>query len=218
MTYIGMTVQEEMDVFRTINGKAKGLSGSLLDFTEARLLGENLPKVEPELYVALRLHEDPNSPWFKRLDLGGEKTVGMGRIASLRTMQMAVRRFVRGAQWNPLPHAAEVAKIAMDFWRAVAFVLPDQWAYPRKYMIVKGIGVYSLMSLAGVLVLEAAETGSRPSFEYFVAKLSDFVDRVDWANNGPLRGYGGGSGADAAVKMLLHVRSESYKRFCTHGQ
>jgi DNA sulfur modification protein DndB len=217
MTFLGMTVEEEMEVFRTINGKAKGLSSSLLDFTEARLLGEDLPRANPDLYVALRLHEDPASPWYKRLDLGGERTMGMKRTASLRTMQMAVKRLVRAAQWEQPPHANDIAAFAMDFWRAVAFVLPEQWAAPRRHMLVKGIGVYALMSMAGLFVREGIDSNTRVDFDYFVGRLSDFVDQVDWGNEGPLHGFGGGAGADAAFQMLMQVRSAAYDRFRTHA-
>ena len=37
MTFLGLTELEEMEVFNTINGKAKGLSASLLDFHSAQL-------------------------------------------------------------------------------------------------------------------------------------------------------------------------------------
>ncbi len=216
MTYMGMSVQEEMEVFRTINGKAKGLSGSLLDFTEARLLGQHLPEVRLDLYVALRLHEDALSPWKDKLSLSGHKIVGMHRIASLRTMQTAVKRFIRAGGWKK-PVASEVSRIAVDFWRAVAFVLPDQWAAPRTHVLTKGIGVYALMSLAGLFTAEARSEGTPPTFEYFTSRLSDFIDTVDWSNEGPLRGYGGAAGADAAFQMLVQTREAAHKRFETHA-
>lgn len=217
MTYIGLSVEEEMDVFRVINGKAKGLSNSLIDFTEARLIGADLPKVKPELYVALRLHEDEQSPWYKRLDLGGDKTVGTKRIASLRTMQVAVKRLVRSANWASPPTAQRIAALTIEFWRAVAFVLPDAWANPRGYMLTKGIGVYALMSFAGHLVGEAHKRGDSPDFDFFVSNLSDFVDRIDWSNSGPLHGFGGAGGADAALQLILQVRSSSLERFHSHA-
>jgi DGQHR domain-containing protein len=216
MTFIGLTVEEEMDIFRVINGKAKGLSNSLLDFTDARLIGTDLPMVKPELYVALKLHEDPTSPWHKRLDLGGEKTVGMKRIASLRTMQQAVRRLIRCAGWKDMPHAQHIANITIDFWRAVQFVLPNQWAAPRSHVLVKGIGVYALMSFAGQLVSEARQTGSKANFDFFVSHLSDFVEQIDWTNSGPLQGFGGAAGADAAFKLINQVRSTALNRFHSH--
>lgn len=217
MTYLGMTVQEEMEVFRTINGKAKGLSGSLLDYTEARLLGEHLPQVRLELYVALRMHEDPLSPWRDKLSLSGKKTIGMQRAASLRTMQTAVKRFIRGAGWKSGQNPSEVASTAIDFWRAVAFVLPKPWAAPRSHVLAKGIGVYALMSLAGLFTAEAIAEGCEPKFDFFVSRLSDFIEQVDWSNEGPLKGYGGAAGADAAFAMLVQTRAAARARFPTHA-
>lgn len=217
MTYLGLSVEEEMDVFRVINGKAKGLSNSLIDFTEARLIGADLPLVKPELYVALRLHEDDKSPWYKRLDLGGDKTVGTKRIASLRTMQGAVRRLMRAANWTTAPPAQRIASMTIDFWRAVAFVLPEQWAAPRGHVLTKGIGVYALMSFAGHLIDEAQKGCISTDFDYFVSNLSDFVDRIDWSNAGPLHGYGGAGGADAALQLIFQVRSTSMKRSYSHA-
>lgn len=217
MTYIGLSVEEEMDVFRVINGKAKGLSNSLIDFTDARLIGADLPKVKPELYVALRLHEDEQSPWYKRLDLGGDKTVGTKRIASLRTMQVAVRRLIRAANWSSPPPAQRIAALTIDFWRAVAFILPEAWAAPRSHVLTKGIGVYALMSFAGHLICEAQKTCDSPDFDFFVSRLSDFIDRIDWSNLGPLHGFGGAGGADAALQLILQIRSSCLERYHSHA-
>jgi DGQHR domain-containing protein len=55
MTFIGLSVEDEMRIFNTINGKAKGLSSSLLDFHEAKL-SKDLAYTKPELYIALHLN------------------------------------------------------------------------------------------------------------------------------------------------------------------
>lgn len=208
MSFIGLTVFEEMDIFRVINGKAKGLSGSLLDFTEARLASDNLSTFKPELYIALRLHEEPRSPWHLRLDLGGNSTVGNKRQASLRTMQNATKRFLKTAQLSSSPNHDDTVRLLMDYWTAVSMVLPKEWAAPRTHMITKGIGVYSLMSLAGVLTREAMLSNRSCDLDYFIAKLSDFLDRIDWSNHGPLQGYGGVSGAEAVLALLQQFRSQ----------
>ncbi len=217
MTFIGLSVDEEMDVFRVINGKAKGLSGSLLDFTEARLAGANLQAHKPELYIALRLHEDEESPWHGRLDLGGGRVVGNLRQASLRTMQNAAKRFLREAKavhYSP----DQAVGVLIAFWKAVAFVLEAQWAQPRKYMLTKGIGVYCLMSMAGLLAAEASARRVSPDFDFFISILSDFVDRIDWSNDGPLKGFGGASGADAAFSLLVQERSRNKRTSPIYGK
>lgn len=217
MAFIGLSVDEEMDVFRVINGQAKGLSGSLLDFTEARLAGRNLQAHKPELYIALRLHEDEQSPWHGRLDLGGERVVGNLRQASLRTMQNAVKRFLREARAVQLGPDQAVG-VLLAFWKAVVFVLDAQWKQPRKHMLTKGIGVYCLMSMAGSLTAEAQTRGVLPDFDFFISTLSDFIDRIDWSNDGPLKGFGGASGADAAFSLLVQERSLSKRATQNHGK
>jgi DGQHR domain-containing protein len=218
MTFIGLTVAEEMEIFRVINGKAKGLSGSLLDFTEARLAADNLSAIKPELYVALRLHEEPQSPWYQRLDLGGKSTVGTKRQASLRTMQNGAKRFLREAQLPASQKHDMTVRMLIDFWTAVSMVLPKEWAAPRAHMLTKGIGVYSLMRLAGVLVREAQQGGRICNLDYFISKLSDFLDRIDWSNRGPLHGYGGTSGADAVLALLLQIRSNPIGASISYGK
>ena len=55
MTFLGLTPREELEIFNVINGKAKGLSSSLLDYHDARLASD-LGKERPELFIALYLH------------------------------------------------------------------------------------------------------------------------------------------------------------------
>lgn len=217
MAFIGLSVAEEMEIFRVINGKAKGLSGSLLDFTEARLAADNLSTVKPELYIALRLHEDSRSPWYQRLDLGGKPTLGTKRQASLRTMQNAAKRFLREAQLPSSKKPDTTVRLLIEFWTAVSMVLPKEWDSPRSHMLTKGIGVYSLMSLAGVLTREAIQANRNCDLDYFIAKLSDFLDRIDWSNHGPLHGYGGASGADAVMALMQQIRSHTIESAVTYG-
>lgn len=215
MSFIGLSEGQEMEVFRTINGKAKGLSSSLLDYTGAKALGSDLAEVDPALFVALGLNRESESPWCGRLDLGGGNTVGPKRIASLRTMHQAAQRMLKAAQANDKVDAAAWLERSIAFWQAVVLVLSEQWAAPRQHMLCKGIGVYALMSLAGHLV---REVGDRPlTVDYFVAKLSDFLDQIDWTNHGPLEGFGGSKGADMALKMILEVRKDIYTRLSQHA-
>lgn len=209
MTYLGLTVTEEMEIFRDINGKAKGLSSSLLDYTETRLIGDLLPETNPELYYAMQLAQDPKSPWHKRLNLGGNTTVGTKRIASLRTMQKAVRRFLNEAQLPPHISVEKTTEMLIEFWRAITLVLPIAWANPKRYLIVKGIGVYCLMSLAADFVRESTAEKRRCDLDYFIEKLSDFVEKIDWSSSGPMQGFGGAGGASKALELLRHTRKQT---------
>lgn len=218
MAYLGLSVEEEMAIFRDINGKAKGLSSSLLDSTGARLAGESLCLASPALYHAMQLNDNPSSVWFQRLNLGGQATVGTKRVASLRTMQHAVRRFMTEAKLEKCTAPETITNALIAFWKAIEVVLADEWKNPRTHLLTKGIGVYSLMSIGGELVREAKEKGCSIDLDYFIGQLSDFVDKIDWSTGGPLMGYGGVKGADAALNLLRHTRTKSFAILGTHGK
>lgn len=216
MIFLGLTVEEEMQVFSIINGKAKGLSSSLLDLHEAKM-SQDLARTKPELFIALRLNDDNTSPWFQRLDLGGNNTVGMHRYASLRTMQKAIKRFLRESQALQTSDASALANVLIAFWQVVAELLPREWSTPRKHLLTKGIGVYSLMSLAGDLVGDARRRNLACDRNYFVSALSDFIFGIDWSSHGPLRGFGGTIGADQALEYIRSIKNAHQLRLVTNG-
>lgn len=216
MTFLGLTVEEEMQIFSVINGKAKGLSSSLLDLHEAKM-SQDLAQTKPELFIALRLNDDNASPWFRRLDLGGNNTVGLHRYASLRTMQKAIKRFLRESHALQTSNATVLANVVIAFWQAVSELLPREWSSPRKHLLTKGIGVYSLMSLAGDLVRDAQRRNLACDRNYFISALSDFIFDIDWSSHGPLRGFGGTIGADQALEHIRSIKTARQLKLVTNG-
>jgi DGQHR domain-containing protein len=170
MCYLGLSEREEMEVFNVINSKAKGLSTSLLDFHDATL-ATDLASERPELFIALHLNNNSESPWYRQLDLGGASTSGLMRRASLRTMQKAVKRFLTQTKILRHHQADAVAQIVLDFWAAIAVLLRDAWDNPRRHLINKGVGVYALMTVAGDLYAEV-QSGQLCDKRFFVNKLS----------------------------------------------
>jgi DGQHR domain-containing protein len=213
MCYIGLTEREEMEIFSVINGKAKGLSTSLLDFHDATL-AKDLARERPELFIALQLNSNQDSPWYKQLDLGGTSTSGLLRRASLRTVQKAIKRFL--SQTRILRHHSPeaAAQIILDFWAAVAVVAREAWDSPRRHLLNKGVGVYTLMAIAADLYVEAR--GQATDKRYFTAKLSEFIVDIDWSTDGPFQGFGGEGGVKSAIELLRGTRTTSQLRV-VHG-
>ncbi len=207
MTYIGLSEKQEMSIFNVINSKAKGLPGSLLDFHETKLVSD-IEKVKPELVLAVRLNDDPASPWLKMLDLGGNRTSGMQRRASLRTMQRAIRLFLRNLFPGQTPHD-DAYKMILVFWCALVTVMPHEWNNPRKHMICKGVGVYSLMAIAADMVNERSELPHLDLQDFFRIKLGAFAPLIDWTNQGPLKGLGGEAGVKEATEILRTARKNA---------
>lgn len=215
MCFIGLTEREEMEVFNVINSKAKGLSASLLDFHDAQLASD-LAGDRPELYVALYLKNEPTSPWYRQLDVGGTSTSGLGRRASLRTLQKAIKIFLSRTKVLRDRSPDDVAQIVLDFWAAVSLVLADAWSKPRKHFVTKGIGVYALMEVAADFCNEARE-GCALDKRYFAASLADFATEFDWSTDGPLQGLGGEGGVKAAVALIREARRKARFKLVANG-
>lgn len=207
MCFIGLSEREEMETFNVINSKAKGLSSSLLDFHDAQL-ADDLARDRPELFVALFLRNDPESPWYKQLDLGGTSSSGTQRRASLRTIQKSTHHFLTRTQILERESPQRVAQLVRDFWAALVLVLPHQWAKPRQHFLNKGLGVYALMELAADLCQDARQ-GQACDKRYFAAVLGDFATEFDWSVNGPLKGLGGEGGVKTAITLIRDARKRA---------
>lgn len=208
IVFLGLSQKQEMAVFNTINSKSKGLSSSLIDFHETRLV-EDLEQVKPELSIALRLHEELSSPWYKQLDLGGNSTSGMQRRASLRTIQKSVKRFLRETQILEENDCEFALRVVLSFWQSLTELLSNEWENPRKHMLNKGVGVYSLMSVASDIFLEDRGNPNTDWATLYKQKLADFVFEIDWSNAGALKGLGGESGVREAVEYIRQQRSKN---------
>jgi DGQHR domain-containing protein len=214
MCFLGLTEREEMEVFNVINSKAKGLSTSLLDFHDASL-ATDLAADRPELFIAIHLKNDSQSPWFRQVSLGGKATSGLTRRASLRTLQTAIKRFLTQTKILQKQPPEVVAQMVLDFWAAVALLLRDAWNNPRKTLLCKGVGVYALMGIAGDLVNEAGSATIDKL--YFRNKLADFILDIDWSNAGPMNGLGGETGVKTALGVLRSSRGKGKLRVISNG-
>jgi len=207
MCFLGLSIEEEMEVFSVINSKAKGLSRSLLDHHKVQLLSESLAEERPELYISIQLNTMSNSPWNSRLKLGGISTSGLKRIVSLRMMQQAVAEFLKstGILQNSSPDDA--ASTLIEFWTAVRDVLPKQWEDHRHHILTKGIGLYALMTIAADVILERQSAGKAFDKKDFTGALVDFVWEFDWSTGGSFKGLGGKAGVSEAVEMIRRARA-----------
>lgn len=198
MAYIGLDLRDEMAMFTVINSKAKGLSSSLTDYHESNLLND-LANEAPHFYIARRLNEDPNSPWYRLIRYGGETTSGLKRRTSFRMMQKAVQHVLK--ETNGRIRAVESKyEIIISFWKAVQNVFPDEWADHRHHLISKGVGLYSLMMLLSELVKGAPDVSYDTDF--FESKLIKIKPKVDWNSNGTFASAGGHKGAREAYSVL----------------
>ena len=133
-------------------------------------------------------------------------------------MQKGSKRFLKESNILAIQTVHFAASVVVVFWKAVALVAERQWEDPRRHLLTKGIGVYSLMSLAADLYRESDLTQVEPTLAFFVDTLTGFIDEFDWTTNGPLRGFGGMTGVDEVVAMLRQLRSRKSLKVVTSGE
>jgi DGQHR domain-containing protein len=216
MTYLGLSEKEEMEIFNVINSKAKGLSTSLLDFHDASLASD-LAVERPELFIALHLNQNGESPWYHQLDLGGNSTSGLLRRASLRTMQKAIKRFLSQTKLLTTHSPVVALQVVLDFWTAVSMLLREAWENPRRHLINKGVGVYALMAIAADIYRESEDSAQPCDKRFLVARLSDFIADIDWSGTGQLAGLGGETGVKSAVQILRSARTKKKLKVLPRG-
>jgi DNA sulfur modification protein DndB len=204
MTFIGLDLRTEMALFNVINSKAKGLSSSLTDYHETKLL-DDLAEEAPHLLIAKRLNEEPDSPWYRLVRYGGETSSGLRRRTSLRMLQTCIHRFLKQCNGAPLGDAEAKYALVVTFWKAVKAIFPEAWGDHRHHLLTKGVGLYSMMSLLADLVREARTP--ELSEEWFRRRLMPLADAIDWSSKGMFANAGGKKGATEVHLMLRRVVS-----------
>jgi len=199
MAYIGLDLRQEMAIFNVINSKAKGLSSSLTDYHESKLLND-LATEAPHLFISRRLNEDPLSPWFRLIRYGGETTSGLKRRTSFRMMQKTVQVFLAQTKTCLDVPLDRGYLIVLNYWKAVQITFPDAWVDHRNNLITKGVGLYGLMQILGDLVRKYPLTIY--SVEFFADHLSPLKDTFDWSSRGRFAFVGGKKGVKDVYNAL----------------
>ena len=200
MTYIGLDLRQEMAIFNVINSKAKGLSSSLTDYHESKLLND-LAAEAPHLFIARRLNEEVGSPWYRMIRYGGETTSGLKRRTSFRMMQKTIYTFLMQTKNSLDVPLEEKYQIVLNYWTAVKNVFPDEWSEHRNNLITKGVGLYGLMQILSDIVKRNPRLSY--SLDFFVEALSPLKNRLDWSSHGRFAYVGGKKGVQDVYQALL---------------
>ena len=203
MAFIGLDLRAEMALFNIINTRAKGLTSSLTDYHESNLV-ESLADDAPHLFIARNLNEDAESPWYRLIKYGGETSSGLKRRVSLRMMQCSTRKFLRDTCNVDLGSIRRRYDLIKSYWLAIRELFREEWDDPRRHLLMKGVGLYSLSYLLADIVKEhpAPTTLSVGEFKQILKPLRE---KVDWSSKGPFATAGGQKGAVAVYHKLKEV-------------
>lgn len=197
--------QGELVLFRDINANQQGMNTSHLDSIDLRASEASLAARDPALYIAERLMEEQDSPFFERVYRGGVKPATfMIPLRNLKTSVQFMRQ--RSKRLEQLDAAAE-AKLIKRYWQAVKMWIPEAWENPARFIALRGTGFWAL-AFIGSDVIERVISSGKVEAEDMLAVVRSGRE-WDWTNSGDFRGYGGRAGAvEIANKVTKEFVSE----------
>ena len=188
--HVGLTPEQEAKLFLDINANQKGLNTSHLSWLQSRLTPEQREMMEhPERWIARRLNEDPQSPWYGRIHLGGSKqgarAQGHVRPVNFKSLESGVKRTLGKSQYiHDLTDIKAQYVVIRHFWEAVRRVFGEEWARERDYLLLKNIGVMSLSILGGTVIDRClASSPPRVGIDPMTQYLAQCAGTWDWSSD-----------------------------------
>ncbi len=193
--------RQEMVNFSVINDTQKGVNTSLT----LSLLGEL--RENPQDWkikahdIVYQLNRDPDSPWLERVNMTGAK--GMHRPVNLASFANALKPLLRQHGFFQTMELNDQVLLLKRFWSVTRDMFPDAWSEPRRHVLLKTLGVYTLSQVAAyVFELCAANGGdfSQERMQEYLSPLAGF----DWhRDTSPFRALGGMKGCKEATAVLI---------------
>lgn len=200
----GVSRSDEISLFRDINNNQKRMNTSHLDNITARLTGEDrLKATKPALYIAKKLSEDRESPFFGKIYDGGVKSK-VSHFIPLATLKSGITYMLsRPTRLTVLPDVDAQYKVIRNFFQAVKSWQPDAWEEPKQYLLLRGAGLWGVCFIGSFVIDRVL---SKNAFESErMLKLLRSGRQWDWSVHGDFSGL---SGRGGAVKISERVTKE----------
>lgn len=198
-----LSLEEEIILFRDINDNQRRMNTSHLDNIEARLTpSEQFKLREPEIYIARKLGQEEDSPLYERIYEGGKKS--QGQDIPLRTLSLGINyMLIRPTKLRALRDADAQYKVIKNYFEAVKRWQPLAWQEPRKYLVLRGAGLWAICLIGADVIDKVLGKGTFKEDAMYEVLTSG--KNWDWSNKGDFQGY---SGAGGAQKISDFVTSE----------
>jgi DGQHR domain-containing protein len=201
---IDYPAEAEVYLFVDINKNQKPMNTAHLAHLRFRMTPEQqLVAKEPELWIATRLTDDPESPWFNQVHKGGSRTQGNKRRINLASLKTGVKITLQdGVKMRSMDITAQYNAIRL-FWQAVAAVYAEAWTTPDTCLL-KGIGVWTLSHLGAEILDRCFVRGIPPVRlkEEISTYLQQTKTAFDWQGSSDIQNYGGRTGAKLAAERM----------------
>lgn len=205
---MGLGLDDEIRLFRDINNNQRRMNTSHLDTIVTRLTPEErLIRENPALHIAKKLGDDPDSPLHGRVFEGGRKSSGLH--IPLRTLHTGITYLrQRSSKIDQLNDIEAEYLFIRNYWNALKKWVPGAWEEPKKYLLLRGAGLWGACMLGGIIIDRCLEKG-----KYTIQDMLGILNSGllwDWSRNGDFRGLSGRGGAvEIANRISAEFSSES---------
>lgn len=211
---IGLDVAGEQALFADVNDNQKGMNTSHLHNIRYRLTPQmKTMETLPELWISEKLHEDPDSPFLGLVYKGGVRSQGSERYINLTSFKDGVELLLSSGKTlktipgSPGTRVPAQYLLIRNYWNAVKKIYSSDWN--KKSLLLKGVG-YRAMSIAGGDIIDRCLAEGKTNsndMETLVERTRktrlDDGRSLDWANDGPLKSYGGMKGVNLLADRIL---------------
>lgn len=212
--HVGLSREQERSLFVDINSNQKGLSSSHLAVMQNRLTADEIEiRDHLDRWIASRLSKDPQSPWHGMIHEGGSKKgtrqQGLTRLVNFASIQGGVSKMLSKTQYiHDLGDAELQYVVIRNYWRAVKSVFSEEWATPKKSLLLKNVGVWSF-SILGATIIDRCMPLHQVDEEHFAHYLKQARARFDWNKDATGdRAISGMSGNKAALIIAAAMAAE----------
>jgi len=211
---LGLSVMQEQTLFADVNDNQKGMNTSHLHNIIFRSTPEEKTmEDDPALWIAVKLHENSDSPFLGLVYRGGTRSQGSQRYINLTSFKNGIDLLLTsGKALNSIPGTTietVPAKYILirNYWNAVKKVYSSDWN--KDTLLLKGVG-YRAMSVVGGSIIDRCLASGHTDSSDMEALIEmtrktkfDSGKTLDWSKKGPLSSYGGMKGVFILANRIL---------------
>jgi DGQHR domain-containing protein len=183
--FIGLSVEKQAQIFKTINQEQKGINPSVLYDLLPLTKDADYGKIRSQRLVEL-LNQDPESPWFNEVKMLG---VGKG-LVSQAAFARCLEKLIdpKGGVLTPYDEGLQY-KILLNHFNAFKAIFNEAWGN-NKYVLTKAIGL-SLMCGIFPNIHSLCETNSNGEKDFTVENIIRQINELrDFDFSSSSRGQG----------------------------
>jgi len=215
--YVGLNTEQEVELFRDINGEHKGMDVTHLTNIAVRLDGESL-KDDPNrrhMWMADQMSRAGRAfegmVFFGGAKAGAKSALGkvppvkLNTLASTLKLQMTKSTLAMSNFGDQPEHILELVN---RYWMAVRKVFAEEWADGRNFILLQTIGLSGFAHLGGTL-MDMGFSNARVDQKDFELYLEAVKREVDLSRGSDQwRGVAGAGGAKLVADVLIRAATQ----------